>query len=334
MEKSAKILELHAGTAPPAPPSPDDRLEARRRRGREYYRKNRDRICTQQRERYRQMDKAAHAARIREYRRRNHEKVCAQRREYRARNREAFLERDRRYRAANREKVLACARQYWWANRDRLTALKRTYNAEHREQRLAYYAANRDRIREQQRLYREKNRAEILQKKRAYYLKNRESLLRKRREMPPEAREAARERWRRYYEKNRYTLCRKKLDEQCYRSIQDIRARCPERVQEYLSRYPFEQYARRQIERELAWRGISPAREVYMECYDAGMLAYLYSIHRCALMACGYTEYYIRKMIRILILCALVVSAEVGNLCRQNNLTEWRLDREDVPQIC
>ena len=79
--------------------------------------------------------------------------------------------------------------------------------------------------------------------------------------------------------------------------------------------------------------GIRSSQDVYMECYDAGMLAYLYSIHRCALMGYSHTEYYIIKMIRVLIRCALVVAGEVYNLCRENNLTEFRIDRDDVPQI-
>lgn len=66
------------------------------------------------------------------------------------------------------------------------------------------------------------------------------------------------------------------------------------------------------------------------DCYEAGMLAYLYSIHRCAAMGCDYTVRYIRKMVRIYMICALVVYHDVKNLCQTNGFHEIQLDADAV----
>ena len=62
--------------------------------------------------------------------------------------------------------------------------------------------------------------------------------------------------------------------------------------------------------------------------YDAGMLAYLYTIHRCALLECDYVMPYLRKMIRINIRCARIVYRDSHNLCAINHLSEVRIDAE------
>ena len=48
---------------------------------------------------------------------------------------------------------------------------------------------------------------------------------------------------------------------------------------------------------------IFPAQAHYADCYDAGMLAYLYSVHRCAYMGYAHIEAYTAKMIRIYLIC-------------------------------
>ena len=95
-----------------------------------------------------------------------------------------------------------------------------------------------------------------------------------------------------------------------------------------MKNYPFEEYGEIFIIRALRRYGIYPAHGMYADCYDAGMLAYLYSIHRCAFMGYTYTEPYIKKMVRIYIICAIAVYKETKNLCRVNGFTEIRLDAD------
>ena len=71
---------------------------------------------------------------------------------------------------------------------------------------------------------------------------------------------------------------------------------------------------------------IFPAQAHCADCYDAGMLAYLYSVHRCAYMGYAHIEAYTAKMIRIYLICAKVAFYEATQLCRENQLYEVRLE--------
>ena len=102
----------------------------------------------------------------------------------------------------------------------------------------------------------------------------------------------------------------------------------PDRVDEYTNRYPFEEYAERYIKRELYIHEIFSTQDRYADCFDAGMLAYMYSIHRCAAMQYDYAAAYIKKMIRIYVICAVVVYSDTKNLCQMNDFREIRLDAE------
>ena len=75
------------------------------------------------------------------------------------------------------------------------------------------------------------------------------------------------------------------------------------------------------------FRRIYPGQGCYDDCYSAGMQAYLYSIHRCALM--GYTNVigYIAKMQRIYLICAIVVYRDTAYLCKEHGLRETRLEQ-------
>jgi len=55
--------------------------------------------------------------------------------------------------------------------------------------------------------------------------------------------EQRKEKRRQYYEKNRYRLCDNSLNYYCPRAIGQIAKLCPDAVNEYYSRYPFESMA-------------------------------------------------------------------------------------------
>jgi hypothetical protein len=149
------------------------------------------------------------------------------------------------------------------------------------------------------------------QKAREYHRKNRERLL---------------ERKRKHYQENRYSLCYKTLNLYCFKSMERIQHSYSDRVDKYINDYPFEKYAERQIKRELGKHQIYSSHGMYSDCYDAGMLAYLYSIHRCAAMRYDYAASYIIKMIRIYIICAIVIYYESRNLCKLNGFREIPLN--------
>lgn len=220
-----------------------------------------------------------------------------------------------------------------------------------------YYQSHRDEIRQQQREYyrsidkavhaarvreyRRKNHDAYLAYRREYRAKNRERFAEYNRrarekrkaqkaESQKERRIAAAEQTasRTYYERNRYELCRRRLGEECFRAMERVKAVCPERIERYLKQWPFETYADRRIKSQLRWWRIYPQHHLYDDCYDAGMLAYFYSIHRCAMMEYQHVHQYIAKMVRIFVICALNVGREAENLCRENDLRLCHMDHD------
>lgn len=124
--------------------------------------------------------------------------------------------------------------------------------------------------------------------------------------------------------------CRRTLTLYAFAAMARDRAACGSRVDAYFAKFPFETCAEPAILRRLAQCGIRRNQAEYADCYDAGMLAYLYAIHRCAALACDYTIPYLMKMIRIYIVCARIVYRDAHNLCRINGLRELRLDAEGM----
>lgn len=126
---------------------------------------------------------------------------------------------------------------------------------------------------------------------------------------------------------------RKTLSQYSYRSMEAIQARYPQRVEQYFQNYPFEQYGHGFICKALCRFRICRGRAEYDDCYEAGMVAYLYSIHRCAALNCDYTIPYIQKMIRIYILCALVIADDLRNICRSNSLRPIHIDDDAAGRL-
>ena len=133
---------------------------------------------------------------------------------------------------------------------------------------------------------------------------------------------------RKYYEDNRYSICHKTLNVYCIKKIKSVRSLCADRVGDYMMRYPFENCTDGYIKKQLRIYRVHSSHSHYDDCYDAGMMAYMYSIHRCAEMSYNHVEQYIKKLVRIYIVCALVIHNDTKNLCRENGFTEVRLDSE------
>ena len=136
-----------------------------------------------------------------------------------------------------------------------------------------------------------------------------------------------------YYARNRECICRKVIGEYCYRAIERGCRNHAERADLLLLKYPFEDVAEHCIKRTLRIMHIFPAQAHCADCYDAGMLAYLYSVHRCAYMGYAHIEAYTAKMIRIYLICAKVAFYEANQLCRENQLYEVRLESLPYTQI-
>ena len=182
---------------------------------------------------------------------------------------------------------------------------------------------------------------------RQYYLKHREEILRKQKERAVEKKQRIAD----YLERRRSGVeitqeerreleglilreyekyieqCRKQLEVYAYSGIKRAEAICGEEVLLYFEKYPFDRFGELLIKKELCRCSINKSRAEYDDCYDAGMLAYLYSIHRCAVIGCQYVLLYTKKMIRIYVKCARSLYRDEHNLCVVNHLRLVSTDR-------
>lgn len=221
------------------------------------------------------------------------------------------------YYRANREHILAKQKEYYLRK-------GKAWNAERVRN---YRRANREAYLAKRKAYRESHKEYFAELNRKYWQRKKEREMLASPEEQLTLKRARQEKQRAYYEKNRVEICKKRMGEVCYRAIERLQQLCPERIAACLEAFPFDAFAQRQLHRQLRRFCIFPSQARYDDCYDAGMMAYLYSIHRCAYMEYANVEGYIRKMIRIYLICAMVAARDSENLCRENNFREIRLDQ-------
>lgn len=129
-----------------------------------------------------------------------------------------------------------------------------------------------------------------------------------------------------YYQKNRLEICRKVLYVYSYKSMDRIKKQVPEKIAMLYNEYPFEVYGASVIKWAIRQRKIFEHTLAYQECYDAGMTAYLYSIHQCALNTEYSVKYYVIKMVKIYIDVALIIYNDTRNICKENNFRNITID--------
>lgn len=117
------------------------------------------------------------------------------------------------------------------------------------------------------------------------------------------------------------------------RAIEKVRRKCAEQVDALYEKFPFEGYVEKRLRQLLRKYGIAPTCGCYDDCYSAGMMAYLYSVHRCAYMGYKNEEGYVAKMLRIYLICAIVAYKDAQNLCHENGFCEVRIDQLTYARI-
>lgn len=251
-------------------------------------------------------------AKQREYYYAHREEICRKNRErYQSLDKEVRTARSRKYMRDHYEAHLEAGREWHKSHRDHMREYQKQYREKNKQDCMAarkiYEAEHQEQIRERRRKYREAHRDEILAKAKIY-------------------RDIHKEQIRAYNRKNRYRQSQRLLNDYCLRSVETIQQQVPAQVSAYLEKWPFESLAHKRILWVLGKMGISPAHHLHQECYDAGMIAYLYTIHRCAYMNYTHVEAYLLKMIPILVRSALIVGGEVDHLCLHNGFREYRLE--------
>ena len=129
-----------------------------------------------------------------------------------------------------------------------------------------------------------------------------------------------------YWENNKVRICRQIMDEYIPKVIETARMKAPELMIKYYEKFPFDHYAEPHIKRNLRVNKIWEHNLAYQECYEAGILAYMYSISRCVYSKIENVEGYIRKMIRISFVWGITIFNEGRNICRQNGFSRVYVD--------
>ncbi|MBC8589655.1 hypothetical protein [Wansuia hejianensis] len=147
--------------------------------------------------------------------------------------------------------------------------------------------------------------------------------------MPADEVDEIKEKRKQYYQKNRIEICKKTIGIYCDRSIEKIQKVYSREVKALYEKYPFEEYGDRLIKTILLQYGIREGKYECAECYEAGVMAYVYSMNRFAVIECIYIKAYIKKIINIYIKCALVICNESRNICKENGFRHIELDQID-----
>lgn len=116
------------------------------------------------------------------------------------------------------------------------------------------------------------------------------------------------------------------MDEYIPKVIETARMKAPEPIAKYYEKFPFDHYAEPHIKRNLRVNKIREHKLAYQECYEAGILAYMYSISRCVYSKIENVEGYIRKMIRISFVWGITIFDEGRNICSQNGFSRVHVD--------
>ena len=116
------------------------------------------------------------------------------------------------------------------------------------------------------------------------------------------------------------------MDEYIPKVIETARMKAPELMIKYYEKFPFDHYAEPHIKRNLRVNKIWEHNLAYQECYEAGILAYMYSISRCVYSKIENVEGYIRKMIRISFVWGIIIFDEGRNICSQNGFSRVHVD--------
>lgn len=128
-----------------------------------------------------------------------------------------------------------------------------------------------------------------------------------------------------YFRKNRIQLYKKLLDVYSYNAIKRIRNQNIYDIDAMFSKYTYEVYFEKNFKRLCRIYAIRQDAYAYQECFDASQLAYMYCIHQCSIKELRYNEFYvwsyIRKVMRIYFIAALVLADDAKNLCKENGFS-------------
>ena len=135
-----------------------------------------------------------------------------------------------------------------------------------------------------------------------------------------------RERGKAYFQKNKVHIYKKLLNVYSWNAIKRIKNQSSHMVDEMYMRYPYDKYCSPYFNYLCLKYGVRQNAYLYQECFDAGMLAYMYSICRCSIMKdrddSEHIKAYIWKITKIYFKAAMEISNDSKNLCKENGFRQ------------
>lgn len=134
------------------------------------------------------------------------------------------------------------------------------------------------------------------------------------------------EKKRNYYELNRFECCKRRLGILLDRSLEKVKSilKCEyeEKISEFKNKYPFELKFYEYAKSILKYYGIKTNFFIYDECISSVYISYNYSIHRVTVNNCQHIENYIKRMIKVFIICTLNTYDTKRQICLYHNLKQ------------
>lgn len=125
------------------------------------------------------------------------------------------------------------------------------------------------------------------------------------------------------------------IDEYIPNKIIYIQSILPERVAEYKRVYTYDANTEKYICHIITGFGIRKDRACFAECFSNASYSYLFSICMCAYKSYSgkHVACYIKRMIKVSIICSLNTYNVVQEICKNNNLRPFYLD-DDRKKDC
>ena len=121
-------------------------------------------------------------------------------------------------------------------------------------------------------------------------------------------------------------IYKKLLSVYSYNGIDRIKKQSGNTVDEMFKKYSYKEYFQPYFKHLCYKYNVRRNAYLYQECFDAGMLAYMYSIYRCSIMKdrdnSQHIKAYIWKIVKIYFIAAMVISNDSGNLCKANGFKQ------------
>lgn len=112
-----------------------------------------------------------------------------------------------------------------------------------------------------------------------------------------------------FFQRHKKELCDYTIHTGCIRAIERDKKKAAVEAEQLMIKYPYEDF-QSYFKYTIKKYGVYEGKYAWQECIEATYFAYLYSLYRCAAQGYTYVSAYVRKVGRIFVCCAVIISSE------------------------